>query len=148
VRPRPRDRAEGLGVVLTAVARYLAPPPLGLGAAAQLATGHMTGMFLLALVLLAELVVAVRNAYGMPAAPAVVAAVRFCAGAGGIRVCGDLVPFAKRRTAGDRASAASAARTAGSRTPTSWHGSPRSRAEFLRVLHDTCRHVCNEKRAR
>jgi hypothetical protein len=58
-------RAYGAGIVLTACAGYLAPPLLGLGAAALLATGHVTGMLLLSLLFLAGLAVAVRNAYGM-----------------------------------------------------------------------------------
>ena len=60
-----RGRAEGVGVALTAVAGYVAPPLLGLAAAALLAIGHLTGMLLLSLVLLAGLAVAIRNAYGM-----------------------------------------------------------------------------------
>jgi Peptidase M50B-like len=62
---RSRGKAAGLGVALTAGAGYVAPPLLGLGAAALLAIGHLTGMLLLSLVLLAALAVAVRNAYGM-----------------------------------------------------------------------------------
>jgi Peptidase M50B-like len=60
-----RGRADGFGVALTAVAGYVAPPVLGLGAAALLAIGHLTGMLLLSLVLLVGLAVAIRNAYGM-----------------------------------------------------------------------------------
>jgi Peptidase M50B-like len=67
-----KGRAHGAGVVLTASAGYLAPPLLGLGAAALLATGHVTGMLLLSLLLLAGLAVAVRNAYGMLAVLATV----------------------------------------------------------------------------
>jgi Peptidase M50B-like len=55
----------GLGIVLTAAAGYLAPPLLGLGAAALVVTGHLTGMLVLSLVLLAALAFAVRNAYGL-----------------------------------------------------------------------------------
>jgi hypothetical protein len=55
----------GPGVVLTAAAGYLTPPLLGLGAAALLATGHVAGMLMLSLALLAALAVAVRNAYGL-----------------------------------------------------------------------------------
>jgi hypothetical protein len=62
---RSRGRAEGVGVALTAVAGYVAPPLLGLGAAALLAIGHLTGMLLLSLALLAGLAIAIRNAYGM-----------------------------------------------------------------------------------
>jgi Peptidase M50B-like len=60
-----RGRVEGVGVALTAVAGYVAPPLLGLGAAALLATRHVTGMLLLSLVLLAGLAIAMRNAYGV-----------------------------------------------------------------------------------
>ena len=76
-----RGRAAGFGVALTAVAGYVAPPLLGLGAAALLAIGHLTGMLLLSLVLLAGLAVAIRNAYGMLAVLAAlvsVAAVCLC----------------------------------------------------------------------
>ena len=59
--------AAGPGVVLTAAAGYLAPPLLGLGAAALLATGHLAGMLLLSLILLAALAVAMRNAFGIAA---------------------------------------------------------------------------------
>jgi hypothetical protein len=51
--------------VLTAAAGYLTPPLLGLGAAALLVTGHVAGMLLLSLALLAALATAVRNAYGL-----------------------------------------------------------------------------------
>ncbi len=70
-----RGRADGIGVALTAVAGYVAPPLLGLGAAALLAIGHLTAMLLLSLVLLAGLAVAIRNAYGMLAVLAVLVAV-------------------------------------------------------------------------
>jgi hypothetical protein len=59
--------AAGPGIVLTAAAGYLAPPLLGLGAAALLASGHLAGMLLLSLVLLAALAVAMRNAFGIAA---------------------------------------------------------------------------------
>jgi Peptidase M50B-like len=55
----------GVGIVLTAAAGYLAPPLLGIGAAALLVTGHLAGMLILSLVLLAALAVAIRNAYGL-----------------------------------------------------------------------------------
>jgi len=58
-------RADGPGITLTTAAGYPAPSLLGLGAAALLTIGHLTGMLLLSLVLLAGLVVAVRNVYGM-----------------------------------------------------------------------------------
>jgi hypothetical protein len=55
----------GLGIVLTAAAGYPAPPLLGMGAAALLATGHVAVMLILSLVLLATLAIAVRNVFGM-----------------------------------------------------------------------------------
>ena len=58
-------RPDGPGIVLTAAAGYPAPSLLGLGAAALLAIGHLTGMLLLSLLLLAGLAIAIRNAYGM-----------------------------------------------------------------------------------
>ncbi|HUZ24244.1 MAG TPA: M50 family metallopeptidase [Streptosporangiaceae bacterium] len=60
-----RGRPDGLGIAFTAAAGYPAPSLLGLGAAALLAVGHLTGMLLLSLALLAGIVIAVRNAYGM-----------------------------------------------------------------------------------
>jgi Peptidase M50B-like len=68
-------RAGGPGIVLTAAAGYPAPSLLGLGAAALLAIGHLTGMLLLSLVLLAGLAVAIRNVYGMLAVLVTAAAV-------------------------------------------------------------------------
>jgi hypothetical protein len=70
-----RGRAEGVGVALTAVAGYVAPPLLGLGAAALLAIGHLTGMLLLSIAALAGLAIAIRNAYGMLAVLAALVAV-------------------------------------------------------------------------
>ncbi len=57
--------AAGVGIALTAAAGYPAPSLAGLGAAAMLAAGRVTGMLLLGLVLLAGLAVAVRNPYGI-----------------------------------------------------------------------------------
>jgi hypothetical protein len=65
----------GLGIVLTAAAGYLTPPLLGLGAAALLVTGHLAGMLMLSLALLAALAIAVRNAYGLLAVLVIGAAV-------------------------------------------------------------------------
>jgi hypothetical protein len=59
--------AAGPGIVLTAAAGYLTPPLLGLGAAALLATGHLAGMLLLSLIMLATLAIAMRNAFGIAA---------------------------------------------------------------------------------
>lgn len=58
-------RAGGPARTFTAAAGYPAPSLLGLIAAALLTVGHLTGMLLLSLVLLAGLAVAIRNAYGM-----------------------------------------------------------------------------------
>jgi hypothetical protein len=55
----------GPGIVLTTAAGYTAPPLLGLGAAALLATGHLFSMLLFSLAGLAGLAVAVRNGYGL-----------------------------------------------------------------------------------
>lgn len=55
----------GAGIVLTAAAGYTAPPLLGLGAAALIATGHLFSMLLISLAALTGLAVAVRNAYGI-----------------------------------------------------------------------------------
>lgn len=60
-------RPDGIGTVLTAAAGYPAPSLVGLGAAALLAVGHLTGMLLLGLVLLGLLMLAVRNPYGIAA---------------------------------------------------------------------------------
>jgi peptidase M50B-like protein len=65
----------GPGIVATAAAGYLAPPLLGLGAAALLATGHLVAALLFSLVLLAALTLMVRNAYGILATVTVAAAV-------------------------------------------------------------------------
>jgi Peptidase M50B-like len=69
--------ASGPGIVATAAAGYLAPPVLGLGTAALLASGHLVAALLLTLVLLACLVFLVRNAYGLLAVFTVAAAVAF-----------------------------------------------------------------------
>jgi len=76
-------RPYGPGIVLTAAAGYPAPALLGLAAAALLAIGHLTGLLLLSLVLLAGFAVAIRNAYGMLAVLAT---------AGGIAVVGLFAP--------------------------------------------------------
>jgi len=64
----------GPGIVLTTAAGYTAPPLLGLGAAALLATGHLVAMLLLGLAGLIGLALAIRNAFGLLAV-AVTAAV-------------------------------------------------------------------------
>ena len=67
--------ASGPGIVATAAAGYLAPPLVGLGAAALLATGHLVAALLLSLVMVAGLTLMVRNAYGILATLTVAAAV-------------------------------------------------------------------------
>ena len=59
-----RGRRRGPGLVLCAAAGYLAPSLLGAGAAALLATRHLTAMLWLTLVLLAATFLAIRNAFG------------------------------------------------------------------------------------
>jgi hypothetical protein len=55
----------GPGIILTALAGYLAAPSLGLGWAALLASGHPMAVLLLSLAGLAGLAFAIRNAYGL-----------------------------------------------------------------------------------
>ena len=55
----------GPGIVLTTAAGYTAPPLLGLGATALIATGHLVSMLLISIAALAGLAVAVRNVFGM-----------------------------------------------------------------------------------
>lgn len=59
-----RGKPTGLGMILTAAAGYTAPPLLGLGGAALLATGHITLLLWLATALLLAMLVMIRNAYG------------------------------------------------------------------------------------
>jgi Peptidase M50B-like len=88
--------AAGPGIVLTAAAGYLAPPLLGLGAAALLSSGHLAGMLLLSLALLAALAVAMRNAFGIAAVVvtgAAIAAVLWRGSALGENVLGYLLTW-------------------------------------------------------
>lgn len=55
----------GPGIILTALAGYLAAPLLGLGGAALLATGHLLAVLVLSLLGLAGLAFVIRNAYGL-----------------------------------------------------------------------------------
>ena len=55
----------GPGIILAALAGYIAAPLLGLGAAALLASGHPMTVLLLSLAGLAGLLFAIRNAYGL-----------------------------------------------------------------------------------
>src|SRR4051795_13538569 len=58
-------RPTGPGMVLTCGAGYTGPGLLGLGAAALLASGHAVGLLWALLVLLALLLVQIRNWYGL-----------------------------------------------------------------------------------
>ncbi|MBW1597112.1 M50 family metallopeptidase [Streptomyces sp. JJ38] len=60
-----RGKPTGIGMVLTAAAGYTAPPLLGLGGAALLASGRITALLWGATALLLALLVMVRNAYGV-----------------------------------------------------------------------------------
>ncbi|MDP5183350.1 M50 family metallopeptidase [Blastococcus sp. BMG 814] len=58
-------RPTGLGMVLTCGAGYTGPALFGLGAAALLAAGHAVGLLWALLLLLALLLVQIRNWYGL-----------------------------------------------------------------------------------
>jgi hypothetical protein len=58
-------RPTGLGMVLTCAAGYLGPGLFGLGAAALLAAGHAVGLLWALLLLLALLLLQIRNWYGL-----------------------------------------------------------------------------------
>ncbi|AUG79597.1 membrane protein [Kitasatospora sp. MMS16-BH015] len=58
-------KPHGLGMVLTAAAGYTAPPLLGLGGAALLAQHRVTALLWIAILLLAGLLVMIRNAFGL-----------------------------------------------------------------------------------
>jgi peptidase M50B-like protein len=60
-----RGRPTGPGMVATTLAGYLAPSVLGIGCAALLAFGHITALLWLIVLLLAAMLVVVRNAYGI-----------------------------------------------------------------------------------
>jgi len=60
-----RGRPTGPGMVFTAAAGYVGPGLLGLGAAYLLQSGHAVGMLWLALLLLAALLLQIRNFFGL-----------------------------------------------------------------------------------
>lgn len=60
-----RGRPTGPGMVMTSAAGYLGPGLMGLGAAYLLHIGHAVGVLWLALVLLAALLLQIRNFYGL-----------------------------------------------------------------------------------
>jgi Peptidase M50B-like len=59
-----RGRRKGPGIVLTALAGYLTPPLLGVGAAGLLAAGRVTLLLALLIAALAAMLVMIRNWYG------------------------------------------------------------------------------------
>jgi hypothetical protein len=72
-----KGKRTGPGMVLTALAGYVAPPLLGAGAAWLLAAHHVTATLWLLLALLTGTFLAIRNAYGVFAV--LVTAVAVCA---------------------------------------------------------------------
>jgi hypothetical protein len=60
-----RGRPTGPGMVLTSAAGYVGPGLMGLAAAYLLQAGHAVGVLWLALVLLAALLLQIRNFYGL-----------------------------------------------------------------------------------
>jgi hypothetical protein len=72
---RSRGKPHGPGMVLTALAGYVAPPLLGAGAAGLLAAHHVVALLWLLLVLLCATFLAMRNAYGVLAVLVTAAAV-------------------------------------------------------------------------
>ncbi|MEU7222794.1 M50 family metallopeptidase [Streptomyces chrestomyceticus] len=60
-----RGKPTGLGMILTAAAGYVTPSLLGLLGAWLLASGHITALLWGAVVLLAAMLLMIRNAYGV-----------------------------------------------------------------------------------
>jgi hypothetical protein len=60
-----RGKPRGPGMVLTAAVGYVTPSLLGLGVAALLGAGKITLLLWIAIVLLAAMLVMIRNAYGV-----------------------------------------------------------------------------------
>ena len=52
-------------MIVTALAGYVTPPLLGLGAAGMLASGHITALLWLSILLLGAILLAIRNVYGV-----------------------------------------------------------------------------------
>ena len=114
-------------MVVTAAAGYLGPTLLGLVAVWLLGVGHAVALLWVLLVLLALLLVQIRNWFGLWSvlvSGVVVFGVSWWlpdAGAVGVRVPGDLVPAAGRAAPGARAAGDALAGPApGAPTPTSW----------------------------
>jgi hypothetical protein len=60
-----RGRPRGVGMVVTAAAGYAGPAVLGLGCASLLASGHAVAVLWLLLILLALLLLQIRNLFGL-----------------------------------------------------------------------------------
>jgi hypothetical protein len=60
-----RGRPRGFGMVITGLAGYITPPLLGLGAAAVLAVGRITLLLWILLILLAAMLIMIRNVFGV-----------------------------------------------------------------------------------
>jgi hypothetical protein len=60
-----RGRPTGLGMVVTGLSGYITPPLLGLGASALLAVGRITLLLWLVLILLAAMLIMIRNVFGV-----------------------------------------------------------------------------------
>lgn len=60
-----RGKPHGPGMIVTAFAGYVTPPLLGLGAAGLLAIGHITAMLWAGVLLLAAILLLIRNVYGV-----------------------------------------------------------------------------------
>jgi Peptidase M50B-like len=58
-------RRTGPGMVFTGVAGYLTPPLVGLACAALLAVNHLTALLWIGLLLLAAMLIMIRNAFGV-----------------------------------------------------------------------------------
>ncbi len=58
-------KPHGPGMIFTAFAGYVTPPLLGLGAAGLLAIGHITAFLWLSILLLASILLMIRNVYGV-----------------------------------------------------------------------------------
>jgi hypothetical protein len=58
-------KPRGLGMILTVAAGYVTPSLLGLGGAELLAAGHITALLWMSILLLASLLLLIRNFYGM-----------------------------------------------------------------------------------
>src|SRR5215468_8017921 len=60
-----RGRPSGFGMVITGLAGYTTPPLLGMGAAALLAIGRITLLLWLTVILLAAMLIMIRNVFGV-----------------------------------------------------------------------------------